>query len=410
MEIAGRGMRILEEDGMPNISHEVQAVSKELVTLRRDLHAHPEIGFQEVRTAGIVADRLRALGYTVRTGLGKTGVTGFLRGGKPGKTVLLRADIDALPILEQTGAPYASQHPGAMHACGHDAHTAMALAAAEILAKEVSALSGNLFLVFQPAEELLVGAKAMLRDGALDGVAPDFGFAVHVMNRLPAGTIAVRSGPVMTSADKLSITVTGRGGHGANPHSAIDPVVAAAQVITALQTLVSRETHPLESAVLSITMLKAGTAFNIIPDAVEMTGTLRCFDADLRKSLLESLKRTAEGIASALRCTASVTDDFLTPAVINHPAPTALAQEAAVEIAGSDRVVQWEPLTGSDDLAYLWERVPGCYAFIGSGRTDGAPSPAGHNAKFDIDESAMEVGAEFLVRAARAVLRPRTAP
>jgi len=390
---------------MPNISPEVQAVSKDLVTLRRDLHAHPELGFQEVRTAGIVADRLRALGYTVRTGLGKTGVTGFLRGGKPGKTVLLRADIDALPIVEQTGASYSSQHPGVMHACGHDAHTAMALAAAEILAKEASALSGNLFFVFQPAEELLIGAEAMLKDGALDGVTPDVGFAVHVMSRIPAGTIAVRSGPVMTSADKLNITVTGRGGHGANPHSAIDPVVAAAQVVTALQTLVSRETHPLKSAVLSITMLKAGTAFNIIPDTVEMTGTLRCFDADLRKSLLASLQRTAEGIASALRCTAAVTNEFLTPAVLNDPAVTALARDVAAEVVGADKVVEWEPLTGSDDLAYFWERVPGCYAFVGSGRADGAPSPAGHNAKFDIDESAMEIGTEFLVRAARRALK-----
>jgi amidohydrolase len=392
---------------MPNISPQVQALCDDMVALRRDFHRHPELGFQEVRTAGIVAERLRALGYTVRTGLGKTGVTGFLKGGRPGKTVLLRADIDALPILEQTGAPYGSQHPGVMHACGHDAHTAMALAAAEILAKEAPALSGNLFFVFQPAEELLIGAAAMLRDGALDGVAPDVGFAVHVMNRIPVGTIAVRSGPVMTSADKLSITVTGRGGHGANPHSAVDPVVAAAQVITALQTLVSRETHPLKSAVVSITMLKAGTAFNIIPDTVEMTGTLRCFDAELRTSLLASLKRTAEGIASALRCTASVANEFLTPAVINDPTATALARDVAGKIVGDDKVVEWEPLTGSDDIAYLWERATGCYAFVGSGKPDGSPSPAGHNAKFDIEESCLAIGTDFLVRAAQAALRPR---
>ncbi len=390
---------------MPNISPEVQGLCNDMVAMRRDLHQHPELGFQETRTAGIVADRLRALGYAVRTELGKTGVTGFLKCGRPGKTVLLRADIDALPIHEQTGAPYASRTPGAMHACGHDAHTAMALSAAAALAKDAPALHGNLFFVFQPAEELLTGAAAMLRDGALEGIAPDVGFAVHVMNRIPAGAIAVRSGPVMTSADKLGITVTGRGGHGANPHSAVDPVVAAAQVITALQTLVSRETHPLKSAVLSITILKAGTAFNIIPDAVEMTGTLRCFDADLRATLLASLRRTAEGIAAALRCTAAVTSEFLTPAVINDPAATALAQEAAREIVGADKVVEWEPLTGSDDVAYLWERAPACYAFIGSGRPDGSPSPAGHNAKFDIEESCMEIGAEFLVRAARRILR-----
>jgi len=392
---------------MPNISPEVEARCNDMVALRRDLHQHPELGFQETRTAGVVAERLRALGYTVCTGLGKTGVTGFLKGGRPGKTVLLRADIDALPIQEQTGAPYASQHPGAMHACGHDAHTAMALSAAEVLAKDAPALGGNLFFVFQPAEEILIGAPAMLQDGALEGVSPDTAFAVHVMNRIPVGTIAVRSGPVMTSADKLGITVRGRGGHGANPHNAVDPVVAAAQVITALQTLVSRETPPLQPAVLSITMLKAGTAFNIIPDTVEMTGTLRCFDAGLRANLLASLQRTVEGIASALRCTATVTNEFLTPAVLNDPTVTALARNVAAGVVGADKVVEWEPLTGSDDVAYFWERVPGCYAFVGSGRTDGVPSAAGHNAKFDIDESCMAIGTEFLVRAARAALQTR---
>jgi amidohydrolase len=221
------------------------------------------------------------------------------------------------------------------------------------------------------------------------------------------GTIAVRSGPVMTSADKLGIVVTGRGGHGANPHNAVDPVVAAAQLITALQTLVSRETHPLKSAVLSVTMLKGGTAFNIIPDTVEMTGTFRCFDADLREALLASLRRTAEGIASALRCTATVANEFLTPAVLNDPALTALAHNVAAEVVGADKVVEWEPLTGSDDVAYFWQRVPGCYVFVGSGRSDGSPSPAGHNARFDIEESCMAIGAEFLIRAARAALQQR---
>jgi amidohydrolase len=390
---------------MANISAEVKAISAAMIDLRRDFHRHPELGFQEVRTAGIVAERLRSLGYTVRTGLGKTGVTGLLKGGKPGKTVLLRADIDALPIHEQTGAPYQSEHSGVMHACGHDAHTAMALAAAAILAKEAPSLAGNLFFVFQPAEELLTGAAVMLRDGALEGVRPDMGFAVHVMNRLPAGKVAVRSGAVMTSADRLEITVTGRGGHGANPHSAIDPVVAAAQIISALQTLVSRETPPLKPAVLSITMLKAGTAFNIIPDTVAMEGTFRCYDAELRQALLAGLRRMAEGVAASLRCTAAVTNEFLTPAVINDPAAATLAREAAVEVAGGDHVAEWDPLTGSDDLAYFWQQFPGCYAFVGSGRTDGSPSPANHNAKFDIDESALAIGADLLVRAARKALR-----
>lgn len=390
---------------MANISQEVKAVAPTMTDIRRDLHRHPELGFQEVRTAGIVARRLEQLGYSVRTGLGKTGVTGFLRGGKPGKTALLRADMDALPIQEQVDVPWKSQSVGVMHACGHDAHTAMLLTAAEALAKEMPHLAGNLFLVFQPAEELLIGALAMLKDGAVEGVKADAGFAVHLMNRLSAGSVAIRSGPVMTSADRLEVTVTGRGGHGANPHNAIDPVVAAAQVITALQTLVSREMPPLSTAVLSITTLKAGTAFNIIPDIVEMTGTFRCYDAQLRESLLASLRRTAEGVASALRCAAQVRSDFLTPAVNNDPTVTQIARDVATEIVGNDRVTEWEPLTGSDDLAYFWEKIPGCYAFVGSGKTDGSPSPANHNSKFDIDESAMEIGADLLVRAARRILQ-----
>jgi amidohydrolase len=390
---------------MANISQEVKAVAPSMIEIRRDIHQHPELGFQEVRTSGIVARRLTQLGYTVRTGLGKTGITGFLRGGKPGKTVLLRADIDALPIHEEADVAWRSQRPGVMHACGHDAHTAMGLMAAEILSKEMPSLAGNVFFVFQPAEELLIGAPAMLKDGALEGVKADAGFAVHLMNRLPAGSVAIRSGPVMTSADRLEMTVTGRGGHGANPHNAIDPVVAAAQVITALQTLVSRETPPLSTAVLSITTLKAGTAFNIIPDTVEMTGTFRCYDAKLRESLLASLRRTAEGVASALRCTVQVRSDFLTPAVNNDPTVTRIAWDAATEIVDNHRVTEWEPLTGSDDLAYFWEKIPGCYAFVGSGKADGSPSPANHNSKFDIDESAMEIGADLLVRAARRILR-----
>jgi amidohydrolase len=390
---------------MVNISPDVQALCDETIALRRDFHRHPELGFQEVRTAGIVAERLQALGYTVRTGLGKTGVTGFLSCGKPGKTVLLRADIDALPITEEADVPWKSESPGVMHACGHDAHTAIALTAAAILAKEAPALSGNLLFVFQPAEELLIGAEAILKDGALEGLTADAAFAVHIMNRWPAGTIAICDGPAMTSADKLTLTVTGRGGHGANPHLAIDPVVAAAQLITAIQTLVSRETPPLKAAVLSITTLKAGSAFNIIPDAVEMTGTFRCFDADLRERLLASLGRAADGVAAAFRCTAAVTSQFLTAAVINDATMTRIVREVAGGIVGADHVVTPDPLTGSDDVAYFWQRVPGCYAFVGSTKPAWSPAPAHHNAKFDIDESALPIGVEFLVRVARRVLR-----
>jgi amidohydrolase len=389
---------------MARISPEVKQIAADIIEMRRDLHRHPELGFQEVRTAGIVAKRLSDLGYTVRTGLGKTGVTGSLQCGTPGKTVLLRADIDALPILEQTEVSWKSQSPGVMHACGHDGHTAMGLGAAAVLAKMAPSLAGNIVFVFQPAEELLIGAEAMLKDGALEGVHADAMFAIHVMNRFPAGTIAVKTGPTMTSADKLELVVTGRGGHGANPHQAIDPVVAAGYIITALQTIVSRETPALQTAVLSLTTLKAGTAFNIIPDTVEMTGTFRCFDAALRETLLAGVRRTAEGTAASLRCTARVTNTFLTPAVLNDPTLSTLARTVAAEVVGEAQVIDPDPLTGSDDVAYFWQEAPGCYAFIGSANPQWPHAPAGHNAKFDIDESALEIGTEFLVRSAQRIL------
>jgi amidohydrolase len=292
-----------------------------------------------------------------------------------------------------------------MHACAHDTHVAMALTAADVLAKSAPSLAGNLFFVFQPAEETAGGAEAMLRDGALDGVKADSAVAIHTLPFWPAGTIAIRNGAAMASADKVTITVTGKGGHGASPHLAVDPVVAAAQVIMALQNLISRETPPLDVAILSITMLRAGTAFNIIPDTVEMTGTLRCFSPSLREQLVAGIARTADGVARAFRCTAEVRDEDLTPAVLNDPTVTRLVREAAVEVVGADRVIVPEPLTGSEDAAFFWQRVPGCYAFLGAGPADGAPGVSIHNAKFDLDESALPIGVEFLVRATRRLLQ-----
>ena len=392
---------------MPHISSEVEKLVPNLIELRRDFHRHPELGFQEERSARVVAERLKLLGYTVRTGVGKTGVVGFLKGGKPGKTVLLRADIDALPIHEEATVAWKSETPGRMHACGHDANTAIGLTAAEILAKELPALSGNVLFIFQPAEEILSGAAAMLRDGALEGVTVDAAFAVHMQNEMPAGTVGLRSGPLMTSADRLDLSVVGKGGHGAFPHLASDPIMAAAQIITAVQTLVSRETPPLQMSVLSITTLKAGTAFNIIPDAVEMSGTFRCYDTDLRETLMGSLRRVAESVAAALKCKAEVRNEWLTPAVVNDPTLTRIVQELATEILGEKQVVEMQPLTGSDDIAYFWQKIPGCYAFVGSAKTDGSPVAQHHNAKFDIDESVMATGVDLLVRAAQRVLESR---
>jgi amidohydrolase len=295
-----------------------------------------------------------------------------------------------------------------MHACGHDANMAMNVAAATILAREMPSLAGSLFVVFQPAEELLSGAAAMLRDGAMEGVQADGAISVHLDNDRPVGTIAMRSGPITTSADRLRIVVRGQGGHGAMPHQAKDPVLAAAHVIVALQSLVSRERPPLEMAVLSLTTLAAGTAFNIIPGAVEMTGTFRCYDAAVRETLLGGLRRIAESVTAALGCSADVEIDWLTPAMYNDPAITGMAREAATEIVGSEHVQDMDPLGGSDDLAHFRRLAPGCHVFVGSAKTDGSVAAPQHNARFDIDESAMEIGADLLVRTARRILKAGT--
>jgi len=390
---------------MATVSPAVERLVPDLVALRRALHRHPELGYQEVWTAGLVAERLRGLGYTVRTGVGKTGVTGFLAGGRAGRTLLIRADMDALPIQEEADVPWRSERPGVMHACGHDSHVAMALAAAEVLAREAPSLPGNLYFVFQPAEEGESGALAMLRDGLLETVKPEAGLALHSLTNWPAGTIAICDGPAMASADRLEIQIGGRGGHAATPHLTADPIVAAAQLILALQTLVSRETPPLEAAALSITTLQAGSAFNVIPDRVELTGTLRCFSPALREALVAGVGRVAEGVAAALRCTAKVTDTFLTPAVLNDPEVTRVVREAAAAVVGADRLLTPPPLVGSEDVAIFWERVPGCFAFLGVGPADGSPGIPFHTAKFTLDESALPIGVEFLVQSARRLLQ-----
>src|SRR5581483_3615927 len=384
---------------MPTLSPFVTAVRERLVALRRDLHQHPELGFREERTAGLIAARLTELGYAVRTGVGRTGVVGRLAGGRPGPAILVRAEIDALPIEEAVPVPWRSRTPGVMHACGHDANTAIVLTAAERWARERASLAGTLLLAFQPAEELLEGAAAMLADGALDGVAPAAAFAVHLNNEAPVGTVTLRSGPLTASADRLALTVTGQGGHGAFPHLARDPVVAAAHLITALQTLVSRETPPAQGAVVSVTTLAAGTAFNIIPDAVEMTGTLRCSHPELRERLLASLHRMVDGIPAAFGCRGTVAHRLLTPAVVNDPALTRLAWAVAASIVGDAHVVELERQTGADDVAYFWERVPGCYMLVGSARAGGPPGGQHHNASFDIDEAALPIALELLLGA-----------
>ncbi|MBI1967724.1 MAG: amidohydrolase [Gemmatimonadetes bacterium] len=367
-----------------------------LIATRRDLHAHPELGFQETRTSGLVAERLTALGYAVRTGVGKTGVVA-VRTSAPNsgtRCVMLRADMDALPIEEANDVPYRSGHAGRMHACGHDGHVAIGLEVARRLAQ--ASLAGAVKFAFQPAEEISNGAAAMIQDGVLEDPKVDAAFGIHLWNDLPVGTIGVMPGPVMASVDEFEITILGRGGHAAAPHQTVDPVLVAAHVVTALQSLVSRRRHPLEEGVVSVTRVSAGQAFNVIPGRADLHGTVRTFGGNFWKEAPGLVEQTASGVAGAFGATAEVRYRRLSTPLVNDGRMTALLREAAVEVVGKDKVASGVRTMGGEDMSYFLQKVPGCFAFIGSAPKSGA-SPH-HSATFDIDEEALVVGAELLSR------------
>jgi amidohydrolase len=315
--------------------------------------------------------------------------------------VLLRVDMDGLPIQEQSDVPYASRVPGVMHACGHDGHTAMGAAAARVLAGRRP--KGVVHVLFQPAEEGEGGAQRVIADGVLEGV--DAVIGIHLWNELPVGTIGVKAGPLMAAVDRLRIVVRGRGGHGGNPHRAADPVVAAAQVVVALQTLVAREVSPLQPAVVTLGAIHGGQAFNVIPDEVTLTGTVRTFDAELRRSMPERIQRIASGVAAALQCQAEVEVRPGNPAVVNDAAVAGLARRAAAHVVGEERVVEPEPTMGGEDMAVYFERVPGCFAFVGSANSARGLDQPHHSPRFDFDEEALAIGCEFLVEAAQEALK-----
>ena len=384
---------------MLRISSDVAALGEDLVSLRRDLHRHPELAWAESRTASQVRAFLAGSRLELRT-VGGTGVLATARGGS-GPTVLLRVDMDALPLQEQNDVPYASAVPGVMHACGHDGHTAMGAAAARALSARV--LAGEVRVLFQPAEEGEGGAQAVVKDGALDGV--DVVLGIHLWNELAVGTLGVKAGPLMAAVDRLKITVRGLGGHGGKPHRAADPVVAAAHVVTALQSIVSREVAPLDAAVVTIGAIHGGQAFNVIPDVVELLGTIRTFDPELRRSMPERITRVASGVAEALGCRAEVAVTHGNPAVINDPVVAALARRAATRVVGEERVVEPVPTMGGEDMAVYFERAPGCFVFVGSANATKGLDHDHHNPRFDFDEDALAIGCEFLVQAAEEALR-----
>jgi amidohydrolase len=388
---------------LDHLKSEIDELVPGLVAMRRDLHEHPELSFEEYRTSGIVAKRLQALGLEVQTGVANTGVVGLLRGeaSEPGaKTIAIRADMDALPIHELNEIEYRSQTDGQMHACGHDGHTSILLTVADILSKRRAELAGNVKFIFQPAEERVGGAKPMVEQGAMQGV--DGVIGLHLISGYPQGRVGVRAGAVFASADRIEFIVKGKGGHAAMPDQSIDPIVAAAQIITALQTLISRETSPFSPAVITIGTINAGTAFNIIPESVKMQGTMRVYTNEHREYLLRRIREVAGGVAAALAASCEVQIFDGCPPCINDPAMTRLVHRAAAAAVGEQRVDSGEEVmtTGSDDMAYFLQAVPGCYFIVGARNEDKGANYPHHPPRFNIDEDALPIAVEVLTRAA----------
>ena len=386
---------------MVDFFKEAQELFKFSQSIRRDLHMHPELGFQEVRTSGIIAKELRELGLEVTTGIAKTGVTAMIEGQNPGPVIMLRFDIDALPIAEQTGTVYASQNPGLMHACGHDGHVAIGLTVAKLLNAHRQELNGSVKLLFQPAEEGAGGAETMIKEGALEEPHAIHCLGLHIWNEKPLGWLGVASGPVMASAATFAITLTGRGGHGAMPHQTIDPVVAAAQIISAAQTISSRNTDPQKACVVSFCMLRAGDAFNVIPQTVEMKGTIRTFDPIVEQVAYQRLNEIVNGIGQAMGCKVDIKIDNITPAVINDPFVTAAVKRAAeVVLPDHDLDESGKFTMGAEDFAYYQKSIPGTFFFIGSTNQEKGLIYGHHHPQFDFDEAALPRGAALMARAA----------
>jgi amidohydrolase len=398
---------------MTNFLNEAKSLFPYTQTLRRDFHMHPELGFREIRTSGIVAKELEALGIEVTKGVGKTGVVGLLEGGKPGPTLLLRFDMDALPITEETGAEYASQSPGNMHACGHDGHTAIGLTVARILNAHKNELAGAIKFCFQPSEEgnngeEIGGAEMMMKDGVLESPKVDMSLSLHLWNEMPLGWVHVAKGPVMAGAEEFKIRIIGKGGHGAMPQVTVDPVVCAAQIVSVAQTIVSRNVAPTETAVVSFTVINGGTAFNVIPQEVTMEGTIRTFEPQVRVRVIQRFEEIVKGVASAMGCQAEVNVKLLTPALINADDVTAKVQETARRTLHVPQFTHDNApyLTmGAEDMAFMQEKVNGCYFFIGSNNAEKNLNYSHHHPKFDFDEDALVSGVALMSAAAMDILK-----
>jgi hippurate hydrolase len=386
-----------------NIHPEIAALHEQMTEWRRDIHAHPETAFEEVRTSRLVAEALESFGVTVARGLAKTGVVGTIEGKRGGgRAIGLRADMDALDIQELTNTAHASKTPGKMHACGHDGHTAMLLGAAKYLA-ETRDFAGRVHLIFQPAEENEGGARVMIEEGLFDKFPMDGVYGLHNWPGAPAGRIALRAGPIMASYDIFEATVTGRGSHGAMPHEGIDPILIAAHVVTNLQTIASRNADPLKSLVVSVTQVHGGDAYNVIPNEVELKGTVRSFTPEMQDLAEDSIKRIVPAIAGAHGAEARVRYERRYPATVNAPAETETAARVAAGVVGAERVeADTTPVMGSEDFAFMLQAKPGCYVLLGAGE-DRAKV---HNPHYDFNDEILPIGASYWVRLVEDTLKP----
>ncbi|MFY9780015.1 MAG: amidohydrolase [Candidatus Baltobacteraceae bacterium] len=379
----------------------------EVIATRRDLHAHPELGFEEFRTAGIVATRLRSLGYDVHERIATTGVAGVLRGRAPGKTVMLRADMDALPLREESESAYRSTVEGAMHACGHDGHVAILLGAARLIAERSSELAGTVVLCFQPAEEGRGGAKAMVEEGLIERFGIERAYALHLFSQLPTGVLGFREGEFCASSDSLEIVIRGEGGHGAAPHLSVDPILVAAEFVSSVQKVVSRQIDPLEPAVVTIGAIAGGTTHNVIPSSTTLLGTVRAFDRGVREKMAGRIERVLAGVCSASGASYEFSYLQRYPVTSNDPAQTAYVRALAARTIGARQVVGAERHMGAEDFSFFAQRVPACYFVLGSSGGLRTSYPH-HHGKFDLDEEALATGVAIMT--ALALDAPAFAP
>lgn len=393
-------------------TQEAQGMLEQLVAWRRDFHRHPELGFQEVRTAGIVADHLASLGLEVSTGVGKTGVVALVEGDElplDAPTVMLRFDMDALPILEANNVEYRSQTPNVMHACGHDGHTAIGMGVATVLSKHRSALPGRVKLVFQPAEEGLGGALAMIADGALENPKPAAAYGLHLWSRLPLNQVVVQSGPLLAAADMVNVTVIGHGGHGAAPHETVDATLVASQIVVAWQSIVARNVNPTDTAVITVGSLHSGSACNVISGRAELSCSIRSLDSAMRALLFRRMEEMVSGICAAYGATYQFVAVEGVPPTVNSVAGAELMREVAREIVGEAQVTEITPLMVGEDMSEFLNRAPGCFVLVGAWDPNGPLNSPHHNDTFDFDERMLPTGVALLAATALTHLRQAAA-